>query len=63
MPIRPAATQIDESKMSFKCACAAAIAGSTLCGVMQADAGYWNYGCKGNLGDTAPHSSSTATRC
>jgi hypothetical protein len=47
------ASQLDESKMGFKSACAAAIAAWMLCGITQAGAGYWNYGCKASLGDTA----------
>jgi hypothetical protein len=39
--------------MKFGPISAIMVAGTMLCGVTQADAGYWNYGCKGALGDRA----------
>ena len=39
--------------MKLRLICAATVLGGMLAGVTPASAGYWNYGCKGSLGEIA----------
>src|SRR6266436_2759267 len=45
--------EIDEGSMKLRLLFAATIACSMLAGTTPAPAGYWNYGCKGSVGDSA----------